>query len=188
MGVNTLGLIDMSERKKLADILPTNSERDQLASAWSTTKAAADLIPLPPGAYRCRVVDGSLFNAKSGTAGYKLTLQVLEGEHAGRRLWHELWFSPAALAMTKRDLAKLGIECPEQLEKPLPPGIIVAVKVTLQRDDDGNERNRLKAIEVVEIRPPEADPFAPCDQESEGADTRGFDWRNGEQRNGVLTQ
>ena len=66
----------MIERKKLADIL-LNSDRDKLGRIWESTKAADDLKPLPSGEYRCSVASGELFNAKSGTPGYKLKLIVL---------------------------------------------------------------------------------------------------------------
>ena len=147
-----------------ADIL-LNSERDRLERTWSATKAADDLRPIPTGEYRCRIVNGELFNAKSGTPGYKLTLEVLDGEHAGRRVWHDVWLTEAALPMAKRDLGKLGIEHLEQLERPLPEGIIVKAKVALRRDDDGTECNRVVRFDVVGIEPPDPEPFAPADAE-----------------------
>src|SRR3954467_9138550 len=102
----------MAERKKLSDIL-MNSERERLERTWGATKAADDLKPIPSGEYRCRVINGELFNSKSGTPGYKLTLEVLDGDQAGRRVWHDVWLSEAALSMAKRDLNKLGIDRPE---------------------------------------------------------------------------
>src|SRR5512135_2137919 len=128
----------MAGRKQLSDIL-LNSERERLERTWSTVKAADDLKPIPSGEYRCRVVNGELFNAKSGTPGYKLTLEVLDGEHAGRRVWHDIWLSDAALALAKRDLCKLGVEHPSQLEQSLPGGIVVVAKVALRRGDDRAE-------------------------------------------------
>jgi hypothetical protein len=179
----------MAERKRLSDIL-MNSERERLERTWSTVKAADDLKPIPSGEYRCRIVNGELFNSRSGTPGYKLTLEVLDGEHAGRRVWHDVWLSEAALAMAKRDLAKLGIERPEQLERPLPEGIIVAAKVALRRNDDGAEFNRVVRFDVVDVEPPTPEPFAPTDDEPADAvtaDADGFDWQKGEQHNGVPT-
>ena len=116
-------------RKRLTDIL-LNSQKDQLERSWSTVKAADDQKPIPSGEYRCRVVNGELFTSRSkSTPGFKITLEVLDGEHVGRRVWHDVWLSEAALAMAKRDLTKLGIEHPSQLERPLPEGIIIAAKV-----------------------------------------------------------
>lgn len=173
-------------RKSLADIL-VNSERDRLERTWRTVKAAGDLTPIPSGEYRARVVNGELFTAKSGTPGFKLTFEVLDGEHAGRRVWHDVWLSDAALAMAKRDLSKLGIEEFSQLERPLPDGIIVAVSVRLRKNDDGGEYNRVARFEVVAIEPPAPEPFAPDRTGAESCDADGFDWTNGTPNRGPTT-
>jgi hypothetical protein len=178
----------MVARKRLSDIL-LNSERERLERTWSTTKPADDLKPIPPGDYRCRVASGELFTSRGGTPGYKLTLEVLDGEHGGRRVWHDVWLTEAALAMAKRDLAKLGIDRPEQLERPLPEGIVVAVRVTL-RQIDGTEFNRVARFDVVAVEPPLPEPFAPSadsGDDTESTDADGFDWCTGEKRNGVPT-
>ncbi len=86
---------------------------------------------------------------------------MLEGDHQGRQFWHDVWLTPAALPMAKRDLGKLGVTALEQLERPLPPGIRCKVKLALRKDDDGTEYNRVKRFEVVGIDAPEADAFAP---------------------------
>jgi hypothetical protein len=166
----------MAERRRLQDIL-RSSDRERLAEVWDSTRAADDLKPIPPGDYRCRVVDGALCTSKSDTPGYKLTMEILDGAHAGRRLWHDVWLSPAALPMAKRDLGKLGIESLQQLENPLPEHFIIRAKVALRKGDDGTEFNRIVRFEVVDFERPEPDPFAPID----GADADGFDWRTGNQ-------
>jgi hypothetical protein len=136
-------------RRKLSDIL--NGGGDSIRSAWDTTQAASDFAPLPAGTYIARIVKGELATAKSGTAGYKLAFRVLEGQYTGRQFWHDVWLTPAALPMAKRDLGKLGITSLEQLEKPLPPGILVKAKLSLRKDDNGGESNQLKTFEVVGI-------------------------------------
>jgi hypothetical protein len=150
-------------RKSLSDIL-RNGDRESLSGAWSSTQAAEDFVPLPPGEYVARIVAGEFFTSKTkGTAGYKLAFRVLEGEYRNRQFWHDIWLTPAALPMAKRDLSKLGVTSLEQLEKPLPPGIRVKVKLALRRDDDGNEGNRVKRLDVLGVDPPEIDPYAPAD-------------------------
>jgi hypothetical protein len=150
-------------RKLLSDIL-RQGDRESLSRAWGETQAADDFAPLLAGEYVARLVGGELFNSKAkNTAGYKLTFRVLEGEHQGRQFWHDVWLTPAALPMAKRDLGKLGIASLEQLERPLPPGIRCKCKLTLRKDDDGAEHNRLKSFEVIGIDRPEADAFAPQD-------------------------
>jgi hypothetical protein len=150
-------------RKSLSDIL-RNGEREGLARAWGETEAAEELgSPLSAGDYTCHLVAADPFNARTGTPGVKLAFKVIEGEHAGRRVWHDCWLTEAALPQTKRDLGQIGVNRLEQLESPLPPGIRCAVHVALRRDDDGNAFNRVKTFTVVGIDSPPVDPFAPSD-------------------------
>ena len=139
---------------------------------------------MPSGEYRCSIASGELFTAKKGTLGYKLKLVVVEGEHADRVVWHDVWLSEAALPMAKRDLGKLGITSLDQLERPLPDGIVVAAKVALRKNDDGTEFNRVNRLDVVGIETPEPEPFAPSQHPNgdETTDAAGFDWAKGQQK------
>lgn len=161
----------MHERKSLTDIL-RNGDHDRLAEAWEATTPAEDFAPLPAGDYIAQIVDGTLFTSRGkGTAGYKLTFRVLEGDHQGRLFWHDVWLTTAALPMAKRDLGKIGITSLDQLERPLPPGIRCRVKLALRTDDDGAQHNRVRHFEVIGIDSPEADPFAPSVAGQSEADT-----------------
>src|SRR5690348_12954625 len=161
----------MNERKKLSDIL-RGSDRDALAKHWKDTEAAKDLAPLPPGEYLFRILAGELFTSKGqGTPGYKLSLEVAEGEHEGRRCWHDIWLTPAALPLAKRDLGKIGVSDLEQLEHPLPAGILIRAKVTRRKNEDGTEFNRVVRFETAGIEPgdafepeTEAPPEAPAEE------------------------
>jgi hypothetical protein len=155
----------MNQRRKLSDILQLDDDRAKLKSIWQQTVAADDFAPLPPGEYVCRVLSGELFNAKTGTPGYKLTFEVVKGEFADRRVWHDLWLTPQALPMSKRDLGKLGIAQLEQLEQPLPAGILVRARIALRKDDNGNDHNRVRSFEVIGVEP--GDAFAPPDAPAE---------------------
>ncbi len=158
-----------NERKRLSDIL-SNGNGDNFRNNWDSTDAADEFGPLPRGEYAVRILSGELFTSKrNSTPGYKLTCEVTEGEYEGRRLWLDFWLTPAALPMTKRDLAKIGIERSDQLEQPLPPGILLTVKVALRRDDDGNETNKVTRFEYVGVEP--GDTFEPKD----GGDVPSFD-------------
>jgi hypothetical protein len=150
-------------RKSLSEILTAGSDRDRLRRQWAEVKPADDFgKPLPRGEYIARITGGELFNSQANkTPGYKLTFTVIEGEHAGRKVWLDLWLSEAAIAMTKRDLLKLGVTVLEQLDNPLPPGIRCRLQVVVRKDDDGSERNQIRTFEVVGIDPPQLDPFAP---------------------------
>ncbi|MEX1027558.1 MAG: DUF669 domain-containing protein [Candidatus Paceibacterota bacterium] len=146
---------------KLTDILRAKGKLDTIESAWGTTEAANDYDLLPKGEYLADIVKGDAIESQSkGTPGYRLTFEVVEGEHAGARFWHEVWFTEAALSRTKRDLAKLGVTDLAQLEKPLPAVFRCCVKLTIRRDDDF-ESNRVRKFDVVDVIRPEPDAFAP---------------------------
>ena len=85
------------ERKKLTDVLNLT-----VLDQWDTTEAAAEMTPLPKGEYTATVESGNHFNAKKGTDGYKLCFVVTDpGEYKGRKVWHDVWLTPAALPMAK---------------------------------------------------------------------------------------
>src|SRR4051794_26345844 len=95
-------------RKRLSDILSYSSDPVNLSKRWDATEAASEFTLLPPGEYLCRVLSGELFQSKQRrTPGYKVALEVTEGEFEGRRVWHDVWLTAAALPMAKRDLAKI---------------------------------------------------------------------------------
>ena len=139
-------------RKSLVDVLAGTS-RDELARQFAEAEAAGDMVPLPRGTYRCRLIAGELVTSKANTPGYQLTFTVDAGEHRGRRVWHTSWLTPAALPMSKRDLGKLGVTTLDMLERPLPAGIVCDVRVVLRADDDGVERNRVSGFDVVAVLP-----------------------------------
>jgi len=149
---------------RLSDIL-ANGDGEQLRRQWDNTEAAEDFTPLPSGEYVARIIIGELFTSRTNaTPGYKLTFKVLDGGHAGRQFWHDIWLTPAALPMAKRDLGKLSVTSLDQLEQPLSAGIRCAVKLAFRRDDDGTEYNRVRRFDVVGIDEPERDAFAPADE------------------------
>jgi hypothetical protein len=145
----------------LSEILK-NGQQEDLQKQWDATRAAAEFAPLPAGEYIARILAGELeISRAKSTPGYRLAFRVLEGAHANRQFWLDIWLTPAALPMAKRDLAKIGITELDQLERPIQQGIRCRVQLTLRRDDAGTERNHVRRFEVVGIDEPEADPFAP---------------------------
>lgn len=118
---------------------------------------------------------------------------MIDGEHVGRLLWHDIWLTEDGAKYALRDLRKLGVESLDQLEKPLPAGIVIEANVVLRRDDDGTERNQLRnsnPFDLVGIEPEKPDPFAPAGPPTDGAasggatDGDGFNWSSGEQGDG----
>jgi len=148
----------------LSDILAAGGG-DNIRDLWDSTAAAGEMGPLPAGEYLADLTDGKLEASKTNqTPGFAMTFSVVEPvEFTGRKFWHTAWLTPAALPASKRDLAKIGVTSLNQLEKPLPARIRCRVKLALRRDDNGDERNRLKTFEVIGIVEPELDAFAPAD-------------------------
>ena len=145
---------------KLSDIL--NGHSGDFNDVWDNTAAAGDFGPLPRGEYVCHATNGELEASRTkATPGYKIEFTVIEGDHKGRKVWHDCWLTPAAMPQSKRDLGKLGISSPAQMEQPLPRWFRCKVVVVLRKDDDGVERNRVRSFEVIGIDKPETDPFAP---------------------------
>jgi hypothetical protein len=185
-------------KKLLRDIV--RGSVDDFKKTWDTTEASEGFPPLPSGTYRCLIAGGEMFtSSKNETPGYKVTFEVTSGALAGRKFWHSVWLTEKALAMAKAELAKLGIIKPEQLEQPLPPGLIADVKVVLRTDDEGETFNRVRSFQVVRPEVPAAD-FAPSgpaeapadesddddgdawDELDNASDAGGFNWANGEQK------
>jgi hypothetical protein len=156
------------ERRKLTDILRAGNGGGWINDDWSTIRPAPDFAPIPPGKYIAWAIDGELFNAGTGTPGYKLTFQVREGEHKGRKVWYDIWLTDAARSQARRDFAKLGVETKDQLEQPLPKWIRCEVHVTLRANDRGEEFNHVRRFDVLGIDPPDVDPFAPPADNGDG--------------------
>jgi hypothetical protein len=151
---------------------------DDFNNLWDQTEAADDgFNPLPAGIYRCLVSDGRRSRARSGTESYKLTFIVIDGEYANRKCWLDLWLTPRALSMTKRDLIKLRIHRPEQLDQAPPTGIVCDVKVVVRAVEDGaGDYNQVKGFVVVADAPPPGtlEPDDEHDQGGEG-ENKGYD-------------
>lgn len=157
---------------RLTDIL--NGGAGNFDNVWNSTDAAGEFGPMPRGVYVCHATKGELEKSRlNRTPGYKLEFTVIEGDHRGRKVWTDLWLTPAALPASKRDLAKLGIVSPEQMEQPLPRWIRCKVTVTIRKDDAGIERNRVHGFEALGIDEPELDAFAPPPGRGDAAEPDG---------------
>ena len=156
---------------KLSDIL--NGSGSDFNDTWNATAAAGEFGPVPLGVYVCHATKGELKNVgRKETEDFQLEFTIIDGDFQGRKLWLDRWLTPAALPQSKRDLAKLGITSPDQMEQPLPKLICCNVTAVVRRDDDGIDRNKVQTFEVVGIDKPEADAFAPKPP-GEAADPKG---------------
>lgn len=147
---------------ELSDILAAGSGGGNIRDLWNSTDAADNYGPLPPGEYVAHIIAGEFEQSRTNqTPGYKLTFKVIEGEHTGRLFWHDCWLTPAAMPQTKRDLGAIGVDSLDKLENGLPRYIRVRCKVALRKDDNGEERNRVRSIVGLGLDTPEPDAFAP---------------------------
>ena len=124
--------------------------------------------PLPSDAYECEAIKGELFTSKSGTKGYKITWQVVSGEHTGRWIWQDLWLSAKAMAFSKERLKHVGINTSEQLSQPIPAGRICKLVVVQRQSDNGQFYSEVKSVEFLRQ---EVDPFAPNVLQSKPVET-----------------
>ncbi|MDV6031346.1 MAG: hypothetical protein F9B45_14845 [Phycisphaera sp. RhM] len=152
---------------KLTDIVREQGRLGDINSAWNTQIAPEDDV-LPKGEYIADIVKGEPYESSSGHPAYKLTFEVSDGDFKGRRFWHDCYFSAKAEGRALRDLAKLGVpvtgtkaETFAALDQPLPAVFRCKVKLAIRRDDDGNEGNRVRRFDVLEVVKPEPDEFAP---------------------------
>jgi hypothetical protein len=180
------------ERPRLDDILGANAI--DFNDLWDQTEVADEFKPLPAGQYRALVADGKLAVSKAKkTPSYKLVFEVLEpAAFAGRKVYLDLFLTPKALPASKRDLLKLKICSPQQLQQAPPAGIIADIKVALEtRDDDkdgASQFNKVVSFQVTGqgtppgLLEPDADELGESNGEGDTRDADGFDWRKGDQR------
>lgn len=71
---------------------------------------AGGFEPLPPGTYMFQVVGAELYEPDDPDKypGFKLESDVIEGEYAGRKLFHFLSSSPKAASFTLSALLSMG--------------------------------------------------------------------------------
>lgn len=154
-----------AKRKPLTSVLGNSAgPLDTALSGFDSATAADEFGPLPKGSYVCLAVRGELTAAATGTPGYGVEFKVVEGKYSGRRLWRTWYLTPAAMAYTKRDLAKFGLDSRHKLEARFPADrMVFKVTVGVRTGDDGTQRNEVKQIELLRVQEPETDPFAPTD-------------------------
>jgi len=156
-------------RRSLSDILRNGSSLQELEGLYKEIQAAPEFGPVPRGEFNCRVVNGELFNARTtGTPGYKLTLEITDGQYAGRRLYHNFWLTRAALPGVKRDLPKLAMTELSELQGPPPVGILLRCKVSLRTNDQGLQFNKIDGFAAAGREPD--DPYAPANNSGPAAD------------------
>ncbi|MBE7461914.1 MAG: DUF669 domain-containing protein [Planctomycetes bacterium] len=93
---------------------------------------AAEVDEIPDGKYQARVHSVRLTKSQSGNPMLQFDLVILTGAHAGRHLFKNSVFTPAALPFFKADLKVLGLDVPKlsDLPKHLDAMLDVSLEVT----------------------------------------------------------
>lgn len=149
-------------KKGAADAVVDFSQGDSLMVDFSSTEDLGERELLPAAFYPC-VISACEFkysNSK-GTPMWSLTLEVSDGEYAGRKLYSHLVMDGAGLPFTKRTLARIAPELLESAFNPEDEEVIssmlgkdVKAKVTV-----GNYEGE-KTNNVRDLFAGEADSFA----------------------------
>ena len=116
--------------------------------------APSKFEPLPRGDYECIVIDTKIKDTKAGTGEYlEVTLQVVNGDASGRRLWDRLNISnPSKKAeeIAKEQLDRLcaavGLSNKMQQTEQL-HDIPIMVSVDIDRKDE--TRNRIESYTKI---------------------------------------
>ena len=142
---------------------------DALA-AFDQVEAAKGREPLPEGTYNVRVLNGTYDKTRTGKNAYKMTFEVIDEAHAGKRLYHNWTCTAKSLTYVKRDLKVFGLNNGQALLQAFPPEgeevlltVFVVVHAVKGYDTPMNEIKSFKNIvhKPVEARPPgsENSPF-----------------------------
>src|SRR5438045_1889908 len=89
-------------KKSLTDIL--NGGGGWIDGNWGDIPPAPEFGPIPPGKYVAHLKALEPDKAKTGTPCIKLTFEIIEGDHKGRRCWYDIWVTERAKKQAVRDL------------------------------------------------------------------------------------
>ena len=104
---------------------------------------------IPSGKYPAKLIDGALGKARTGTAFFWISWELLEGEYAGRRLVSRHYLTPPAIGRTKSELVPLGIHG-DHLRGASPLPLARALLSVVQRaDETGDLYNDVKRVAAM---------------------------------------
>jgi hypothetical protein len=147
------------DRPTLEEILGDGA--DEFKKRWNEIDPDTESQPIPPGVYEALIVDGRFFRTRNDKPAFKIALEILAPEQfRGRRVYYDLYLTIAAASITKKELAKLGIQSIDRLRDPLPVGIVMTVSVSLETTDKGNEFNKVVSFKSSTNGTPPPNPLA----------------------------
>jgi hypothetical protein len=123
---------------------------DEDRALWDQS-GEAHIGLVPKGCYRATLIEGGpAVSPKKGTKSYKLVFSITDdGPHQGRRLYMDLYVTRLALPMTKAQLKLIGITEFDQTQRTLEKRFECQIRVTIERDDDNTERNRVREFKMI---------------------------------------
>jgi hypothetical protein len=137
----------------------------------SAYDAADDAKPVPTGTYKAVAISGVYRQTATEKWYYRVTWEITEGAHTGRRVSRMYFLTKDAIEYTQKALKRLGLRKGTQLNDPFPAGrYLCEVEVTI-RDFNGDAGNEVKSFTVTEEVKPQPDDFAP--QATEGGPANG---------------
>ncbi len=113
-----------------------------------------DFPPIPEGSYLVRVREATYEVSRSGYPMYVLVLEIVQGEHKGRRLWLRRVVSEKTSYFVRKDMKALRIMPPKEKLKAdgvarlvarEALGAMVAAEVGLEIDGE-RERNVVRGL------------------------------------------
>ena len=138
--------------------------------------------PIPAGEYAVVIVESEMKPTKAGDGSYlNLTLEVLEGDYQGRKIWDILCLEHSnqktvQIAMGRlsaycRACGKVEIENSEELHD-----IQFKVKVGIRKDEQYGDKNTVKEVLWKESTKPDLSGMASKAKATAGADSDDVPW------------
>ena len=137
------------------------ADLDALKAAWDAATSVDDRKPVKPGTYIATVSETRQRTTSKGNLSCEIPFTVEGGEHAERRILHWITITPKTMPFARPDLGRLGITRLDQIGSALPSRLRCKIDVTVTRNDDGREWNRISRFTVLGADKPEANPCAP---------------------------
>ena len=112
--------------------------------------------PIPAGKYRAVITKSEFKNTKSGSGKYlELVIEILEGDHKGRRVWARLNLqnkNATAVSIARAELSAIchatGVMQPNDSAMLHNIPFVIGLKVT-QRKDNGEMTNEIAGYEAA---------------------------------------
>jgi len=111
-----------------------------------------DSAEMPPGSYTGTLLQSRVVQSRcTENIGVTLYWQLHSVYGSSVRVWKTLWLSPAAMARSKQELARLGVRTLADLDNdpPVQPGVNCRLVIAESRSWDGCVELRIKCWEVV---------------------------------------